>query len=64
MEKYKFMVPTFNSLGYRIDQQGLLPIPDRLVAITGAPEPKNVQELRAFLWLANIIGSLWKIYLP
>ena len=39
-------------------------MPDMLVAITGAPKPENVQELQAFIGLATIIGSLWKIYLP
>ncbi len=44
-------------VGFRVDCQGLQPIPTKLVAITEAPEPKNVQELRAFLGLVNYYGQ-------
>ncbi len=50
------MVPTVDYLGFRVDCQGLWPIPTKLAAITEAPEPKNVQELRAFLGLVNYYG--------
>ena len=41
----------YDYLGYRIDKQGLQLMPDKLVAITGALEPKHVQQLKAFLEL-------------
>ena len=46
-------VPTVEYFGYRVDLQGLQPMPDKVVAITGAPRPKLVQEILDFLGLAN-----------
>ena len=44
-------------LGYRISSAGLQPLPDKVMAITEAPTPTNVQELRAFLGLINYYGK-------
>ena len=54
--KCLFMAPTVDYLGYRIDQNGLYPLPNKLAAIQEAPEPRNVQELRAFLGFVNYYG--------
>ena len=44
-------------MGYRISSAGLQPLPDKVMAITEAPTPTNVQELRAFLGLINYYGK-------
>lgn len=49
--KCKFMAPSVDYLGHRTDAEGLHPIKEKVSAITEAPEPKNVQELRSFLGL-------------
>ena len=59
------MMPTVDYLGYRIDRHGLRPLPDKLAAITEAPEPQNVPELRAFLGLdGKFINQLSSITHP
>ena len=40
-------------LGHRIDATGVHPLPDKVEAITSAPVPRNVNELRSFLGLLN-----------
>ena len=44
-------------LGHRIDAQGIHATDSKLAAVTQAPEPTNVQELRAFLGLMNYYGK-------
>ena len=44
-------------LGHCIDAQGLYTTDSKLIAITEAPNPKNVQELRSFLGLLNYYGK-------
>ena len=36
---------------YRIDSEGLYPLKEKMSAITEAPAPKNVAELKAYLGL-------------
>ena len=43
-------------LGHKIDKQGIYPNGEKVRAIQNAPEPKNVQELRAYLGLINYYG--------
>ena len=52
-EKCRFMRKSVDYMGHRIDSQGLHATEDKLDAITQAPQPTNVQELRAFLGLMN-----------
>ncbi|KAM3961452.1 LOW QUALITY PROTEIN: uncharacterized protein ACR2FA_004568 [Aphomia sociella] len=40
-------------LGYVIDADGIHPAPSKVDAIMNTPEPKNIQELQAFLGLYN-----------
>ena len=55
-EKCYFMQPSVQYLGHRIDAEGLHATDDKLDAITQAPTPKNVTELRSFLGLINYYG--------
>ena len=49
--KCTFMVPSVSYLGYKIDSQGLHPLPDKIQAIDDAPTPRNVTELKSYLGL-------------
>ena len=55
--KCKFMRDSVEYLGHRIDAQGIHATDSKLAAVTQAPEPTNVQELRAFLGLMNYYGK-------
>ncbi len=58
--KCKFLAPSVDYLGYRIDREGLHAMQDKITAIVNAPEPTNVHELRAFLGLVNYYGRFIK----
>ena len=45
------MVPSATYLGHRIDAEGLHPVAEKVKAITEAPQPKNVWELKSYLGL-------------
>ena len=55
--KCKFMQESVQYLGYIVDAQGLHTSPDKIQAIKEAPQPKNQQQLRAFLGLVNYYGK-------
>ena len=55
-EKCYFMQQSVQYLGHRIDAEGLHATDDKLKAITKAPPPKNVSELRSILGLINYYG--------
>ena len=55
--KCEFMQSAVDYLGYRVDAHGLHAIPSKLDAITHAPEPQNVAQLRSFLGLLNYYGK-------
>ena len=40
-------------LGYKINKDGLTPIPEKIDVVLNAPTPKNVTELKAFLGMLN-----------
>ncbi len=50
------MKPSVQYVGHRIDAEGLHATDDKLVAITGAPAPKNLQEVRSFVRLYYYYG--------
>lgn len=56
-EKCEFLQQSVEYLGHRIDSEGLHLIPSKLHAITQAPAPQNVQELRSFSGLLNYYGK-------
>ena len=55
--KCRFLAPSVDYLGYRIDREGLHALPDKIAAMVEAPAPTNVTELRAFLGLVNYYGK-------
>ena len=57
LQKCKFMESEVEYLGHRIDKEGIHATDGKLKAITEAPPPKNVQELRSFLGLLNYYGK-------
>ena len=46
-----------------MDAQGLHTSPDKIQAIKEAPQPKNQQQMRAFLGLVNYYGKFLPILL-
>ena len=56
-EKCKFMRDSVEYLGHQIDAQGIHATDSKVAAVTQAPEPTNVQELRDFLGLMNYYGK-------
>ena len=52
-EKCVFLSKTVEYLGHRIDESGLHTLDSKVTAVTKAPRPKNVQELRSFLGLVH-----------
>lgn len=59
-EKCKFFSNSVTFLGYRIDRQGLHIPKERVNAITDAPRPQNVSEVKAFLGLVNYYSKFVK----
>ena len=49
--------PSVEYLGYIVDKDGLRTTPAKVEAITSAPEPRLVHELRSFLGLVNYYGK-------
>ena len=47
-------------LGQKINSQGIQPIQEKVRAITDAPAPKNVSEVRSYLKMINY----YQKYLP
>ena len=47
-------------LGYKIDAQGLLSLPEKVKAIKDAPKPRNVSELKSCF---GLLSYSWK-FLP
>ena len=45
--------PSLDFLGYRVDQNGISPLPDRVQAIRETPPPTSVKELQRFLGMLN-----------
>ena len=56
-EKCCFLSNSVEYLGHRIDANGLHTTDKKVEAISAAPEPKNVQELRSFLGLLQYYGK-------
>ena len=55
--KCKFLLPEVEYLGHIITKDGLKPSDSKLTAVSKAPVPKNVSELKAFLGLVNYYGK-------
>ena len=52
-EKYVFLKDEVCYSGYKINKDGLSPIPGKIDAVLNAPTPKNVTGLKAFLGMLN-----------
>ena len=55
--KCLFMAPSVSYLGYKIDAEGLHPLPDKLQAVKAAPTPRNISELKSYLGLLTYYGK-------
>lgn len=56
-EKCAFLLDSVEYLGHNISAEGLRPTQEKVCAITGAPPPENISQLRAFLGLINYYGK-------
>ena len=52
-EKCEFMLPQVEYLGHRISASGLQPTLEKVRAITAAPTPADVSQLKSYLGLLN-----------
>ncbi|XP_054723430.1 uncharacterized protein K02A2.6-like [Uloborus diversus] len=57
LAKSKFFQDEIKFLGHKIDAQGLHKTDEKILAITNAPTPKNVQDVKSFLGLVNFHGK-------
>ena len=55
--KCTFLVPSVSYLGYKIDGEGLHPLPEKVKAIQEAPTPRNSVELKSYLGLLTYYGK-------
>ena len=55
--KCAFMLKSVEYLGHNISAEGLRPTQEKVRAITDAPPPENLSQLRAFLALVNYYGK-------
>ena len=55
--KCKFLLPEVTYLGFKINKEGTAPLPEKVTAMTKAPQPRNVMELKAFLGAVNYYHS-------
>jgi transposase InsO family protein len=52
-EKCEFAVPEVQFLGHHVTAGGILPLPEKVVAIQEHPKPGTVKQLQAFLGVVN-----------
>ena len=48
-----FMESQVTYLGHKVSKEGIQPLKDKVDAITNAPAPKNVSELKSYLSMIN-----------
>ena len=68
--KCKFMASSVTFLGHRVDSEGVHPLPEKVKAVSDAPCPQNVQELKSYLgllsyyskFIPNMSSSLAPLY--
>ena len=56
-KKCSFTLPAVEYLGHNISAEGLRPTNEKIRAITEAPVPQDITQLRAFLGLLNYYGK-------
>ena len=52
-DKCVFTEPQVTYLGHKVSKEGIQPLQDKVDAITNAPAPTNVSELRSYLGMIN-----------
>ena len=57
LSKCEFLKPEVVYLGLKISAVGLQPVEDKINAVTKAPTPRNVSELRSFLGMVQYYHS-------
>ncbi|KAG7294716.1 hypothetical protein JYU34_022785 [Plutella xylostella] len=57
LSKCEFMKNEVKYLGFIIDKDGLRPDPTKLEAISSAPRPEDVSQLKSFLGMLNYYGK-------
>ena len=57
LEKCQFLLPSIEYLGHVISKDRIKPVPSKVEAITKAPTPTNLQQLRSFLGLIHYYGK-------
>ncbi|UYV67951.1 hypothetical protein LAZ67_5002588, partial [Cordylochernes scorpioides] len=66
--KCRFAVDSVEYLGFRIDKNGLHPLINKIQAVSNAPEPKNIGQLRLFIgmlmYYARFINNISHILTP
>ncbi|UYV74121.1 K02A2.6-like [Cordylochernes scorpioides] len=66
--KCRFAVDSVEYLGFRIDKNGLHPLINKIQAVSNAPEPKNIGQLRSFIgmliYYARFIENISHILTP
>ncbi|XP_046555656.1 uncharacterized protein K02A2.6-like [Haliotis rubra] len=55
-KKCIFLAQEVVYLGYRIDKEGIHPVPEKVMTIKEAPEPTSVTELKSYLGMLNYYG--------
>ena len=53
LKKYAFFKDSIQFCGHRLDREGIHKTQDKIEAVTRAPSPQNVSQLRSFLGLIN-----------
>ena len=53
LDKCHIGVPSVTYLGYKLDKEGIHPTEEKVKAISEAPAPTNITQLRAYLGLLN-----------
>ena len=56
-QKCSFMLPSVDYLGHTISSEVLQPTREKIRAITDAPTPTNLAQVRSFLGLVNYYGN-------
>ncbi|XP_050553385.1 uncharacterized protein K02A2.6 [Spodoptera frugiperda] len=57
LSKCSFLQESVKYLGYIIDKKGLRPDTNKLEAISNAPRPENITQLKSFLGMLNYYGK-------
>ena len=68
LSKCSFMVDSVEYFGYKLDARGIHPAADKVKAVQGAPEPKDISQLKSYLGLltyyARFLPNLAMILVP